>query len=91
LLEFIQRFSDEEGKQIAPTDVGLPPEIPAEVPHILTFTALPNDKTALTVTEQGYTVDWIVDLSRAGMNQTLDKLAAVLAEMASEATPQPSA
>jgi uncharacterized protein YndB with AHSA1/START domain len=79
-LEFIQHFADEDGKRIAPADVGLPPEIPKEVPHIITFETLPDDRTELTVTEQGYTVDWIVDLSAAGMNQVLDKMAALFAE-----------
>lgn len=88
-LEFIQHFVDDDGKRIAPADVGLPPEIPAEVPHVITFKALPDDKTELTVTEQGYTVDWVVDLSASGMNQVLDKMAALFAAEQGTATPAP--
>ncbi len=86
-LEFIQHFVDKDGKTISPTDVGLPPEIPREVPHIITFKALPDDTTELTVIEQGYSVDWIVDLSAAGMNQVLDKMAALFAAEKVTATP----
>lgn len=78
-LAFIQHFADKEGKRISPADVGLPPEIPAEVRHVLTFKALADSETELTVREQGYTVDWIVDVSAAGMSQCLDKMAALFA------------
>jgi uncharacterized protein YndB with AHSA1/START domain len=80
LIEFIQQFADENGNPIAPEDVGLPPEIPREVRHVITFKAMGDDKTELTVTEYGYTEGWVVELSRAGMNEVLDKMAAVVAE-----------
>ena len=34
----------------------------------------------MTVTEFGYTEDWVVELSRSGMNEVLDKMAATFAE-----------
>jgi uncharacterized protein YndB with AHSA1/START domain len=37
-LEFIQNFADEDGNTIAPASIGLPPEIPQEVRHLVTFT-----------------------------------------------------
>ena len=78
-IAFVQRFADEDGNAIAPTDVGLPAEIPAEVPHVITFAALDDDTTELTVSEFGYPVEWIVEVSRAGMNDCLDKMEALVA------------
>jgi uncharacterized protein YndB with AHSA1/START domain len=74
-LEFVQRFADEAGNQLDPADLGLPAEIPREVPHVVTFRAAGDTTTELTVTEYGYPSEQLVDLSRAGMEQVLDKLA----------------
>ncbi len=77
-IEFIQNFADKEGKPIAPTTLGLPPEIPYEVRHVLAFEALADNKTKFTVTEYGYPSEQIVEMSKMGMEQSLDKLAASL-------------
>lgn len=77
-LEFVQHFADAQGNPIAPADAGLPPEIPSEVPHIITFTALADNRTELTVVEQGYRDAWVVDMSKSGMEQCLEKMAAVV-------------
>jgi uncharacterized protein YndB with AHSA1/START domain len=74
-LEFVQRFVDEAGNQLDPADLGLPAEIPREVSHVVTFKAVGDGATELTVTEHGYPSQQLVDLSRAGMEQVLDKLA----------------
>jgi uncharacterized protein YndB with AHSA1/START domain len=74
-LEFVQRFADQAGNQLDPADLGLPAGIPREVPHVVTFTAAGDTSTELTVTEHGYPSQQLVDLSRAGMEQVLDKLA----------------
>ena len=78
-LEFIQHFADRGGNAIDPATVGMPPGIPMEVPHVLTFESGPEGGTAFTVTEFGYTSPDVVELSRAGMDQCLDKMAALLA------------
>jgi uncharacterized protein YndB with AHSA1/START domain len=78
-IEFIQNFSDEDGKTVDPVEVGLPPDVPREVPHVVTFEARGDNKTEMTVTEYGYTSNQMVDLSRAGLEQCLDKMAAILA------------
>ena len=78
-LEFVQRFSDEDGNTLDPAALGLPPGIPREVPHVVTFEAAGEGKTELTVTEYGYTSDKVVEVSRAGMEQCLDKMAASIA------------
>jgi uncharacterized protein YndB with AHSA1/START domain len=79
-IEFGQRFADEEGNAIAAADAGLPPELPREVRHVITFTVASSDTTEMTVTESGYEAEWLVALSRAGMNECLDKIAALFAK-----------
>ncbi len=76
-IEFIQRFADKEGDAIAPADAGLPPELPREVRHVIAFAAASADTTEMTVTEYGYSAEWLVELSRAGMNDCLDKMAGI--------------
>jgi uncharacterized protein YndB with AHSA1/START domain len=75
-IEFIQNFADQDGKRIAPVEVGLPPEVPQDVHHVVTFTGVGDSKTEMTVTEFGYTSDPIFDISKAGLEQCLDKMAA---------------
>ena len=84
-FEFISQFADRHGNAIDPASVGIPPGIPKEVPHVLTFASRPDGRTDFTVTEYGYTSPDVVELSRAGMDQCLDKLAALLAQ-----TPPPT-
>jgi uncharacterized protein YndB with AHSA1/START domain len=81
-IEFVQRFSDENGNAIDPATMGMPPGIPREVPHVVTFEAAEDGKTELTVTEYGYTSGQVVEVSRAGMQQCLDKMAATFAGQA---------
>jgi uncharacterized protein YndB with AHSA1/START domain len=77
-LEFIQNFADEEGNTITPASIGLPPELPQDVRNLVTFNALGEHRTELTVTEYGYVSDQILELSKAGLEQVLDKLATSL-------------
>ena len=77
-LEFVQRFADSDGKPLAPAALGLPPDIPAEVRHVVVFRPVGEASTELTVTEYGYPSAQIVELSKAGMEQCLDKLAALV-------------
>ncbi|MBB5789319.1 SRPBCC family protein [Jiangella mangrovi] len=77
-LEYVLRFSDDGGRTLAPSSLGLPADIPeAGVPHEVTLTPSGHG-TELTVTERGYGSADTVALSRLGLEQTLEKLAAVL-------------
>ena len=49
-----------------------------DVPHVITFKVLGDNKTEMTVTESGYTTDQVVETSKAGLEQCLDKMAASL-------------
>jgi uncharacterized protein YndB with AHSA1/START domain len=77
-LDFVQTFTDAKRNPVEPADLGLPAGIPRDVPHVVTFRALDDGRTELTVTESGYTAPEIVELSRGGMAQCLDKLALVV-------------
>ena len=77
-LEFIQNFADEHGNKLTPASIGLPAEIPQDVRNLVTFKALGEHGTELTITEYGYTSDQILELSKAGLEQVLDKLATSL-------------
>jgi uncharacterized protein YndB with AHSA1/START domain len=79
-LEFVQTFTDADRNPVEPSDLGLPPGIPRDVPHVVTFTALDEGRTELTVTESGYASAEVAALSRAGMEQVLDKMAAILTD-----------
>jgi uncharacterized protein YndB with AHSA1/START domain len=74
-IEFINHFTDKYGVKLDPTSLGLPPGVPQEVPHVITFKPVGSGKTEMTVTEYGYTSDQAHDLSRAGLEQCLDKMA----------------
>jgi uncharacterized protein YndB with AHSA1/START domain len=78
-IEFVNGFADADGNRVAPAALGLPPTIPEEVRHVVTFTAIDESTTELTVHEYGYPDAQIVEISRAGMEQSLDKMATSLA------------
>lgn len=77
-LEFVNAFTDAHRTPLDPTDLGLPPGIPREVPHVVTFTGLGPDRTELTVRESGYASPDLAEMSRGGMEQCLEKMAALL-------------
>src|SRR5262245_22128849 len=74
-IEFTLHFTDKDGNKLDPTQMGLPPEIPKEVPHVITFKALGDKKTEMTIIESGYTTEQAVEPSRAGLVECLDKMA----------------
>ena len=77
-IEFIQNFTDKDGNHLDPADLGIPPGVPHEVPHVITFKPLNDNQTELTATEFGYSSDQAHDISKVGMEQCLDKMAACL-------------
>ena len=77
-IEFILNFTDQNGAKLDPANIGMPPGVPQDVPHVITFKALGDNKTEMTVTEHGYTSGEAHDLSKAGLEQCLDKMARAL-------------
>ena len=78
-LEYVMAFTDAERKPVSPVDLGLPAGIPDAVPHRVTFEAIANGRTRVTVVESGYAAPDVVEISRAGMSQCFDKMADALA------------
>jgi uncharacterized protein YndB with AHSA1/START domain len=78
-LEYVVRFADPTGTTINPADAGIPPGVPDAVPHVVTFTPSADGGTELSITESGYTMAQARDMSQAGLDQCLDKLAVLLA------------
>jgi uncharacterized protein YndB with AHSA1/START domain len=78
-LEFTNNFSDKDGNKIKPAEIGLEAGIPDDVPHVITFKTVEGNKTEMTVTEYGYTEQQAHDLSKGGLEQCLDKMAASFA------------
>lgn len=74
-IEFVQGFADKLGNSVAPSELGLPPGIPEEVRHVVNIRPIDESTTGLTVREFGYPNAQIVEISRAGMEQCLDKMA----------------
>jgi uncharacterized protein YndB with AHSA1/START domain len=79
-IEFVSNFADKDGTRLDPEAMGVPPGVPRDVPHVIVFKATDDNETEMTVTEYGYTIEQARDLSRAGMEQCLGKMAAMFAE-----------
>jgi uncharacterized protein YndB with AHSA1/START domain len=79
-IEFILNFSDKDGGKLDPAKMGMPAGIPKDVPHVITFRTAGDTRTEMTVTEYGYTSDQAHDISKAGLEQCLDKMAVIFAE-----------
>lgn len=74
-IEFTLNFADKDGNKLDPAQMSLPPGIPKDVPHVITFKALGDKKTEMTVNEFGYTTDQAVQTSKSGLEECLDKMA----------------
>ncbi len=81
LLEFTQSLSDKDGHRITPDKIGMPPDFPAEVRTTIVFTAK-KGMTEITVTEYDWPMTQMRVFSLAGLHQSIDKLAASLANTA---------
>jgi uncharacterized protein YndB with AHSA1/START domain len=74
-IEFVHGFADKEGTQVTPAELGLPPGIPDEVRHEVRLSAIDDNTTELTVHACGSPNAEIAEVSRAGLEQCLDKMA----------------
>lgn len=79
-LEFTQGLSDKDGNLIDPASVGMPPDFPKEIRTTIVFKPKANGQmTELIITEHDWTMGQMSVYSYAGMHQSLDKMAEVLA------------
>jgi hypothetical protein len=59
----------------------MPADFPQGIRNTVTFKPLGDSRTEITVTEYDWTVGQMMELSRLGMEQCLDKMAALLASL----------
>ena len=78
-IDFVSVFADADGQPIEPAAAGIPPGVPAEVPHMVELEPLPGGRTRMTVTETGYTSEEARRQSRAGQEQCMDEMRALFA------------
>ena len=76
-IEYIFDWADKDGNRIDPTSIGLQADMPRGMRHTVTFKDLGNGKTEMTISEFGYPSDELVELSKAGLSQCLDKMAEI--------------
>lgn len=81
-IEFVQRFTDENGTMMEPSAVGIPPGVPSSVRHVISFGQVGDNRTEMTVTEYGYTSEEARNISMMGMEQCLDKMMAAVSQTA---------
>ena len=79
-IEYVLRFADKDGDTMDPAEQGLPAEMPKEVRHEVAFKELGKDRTEVTVTEHGWVAGRMMEMSRMGLEQCLDKMAALFAK-----------
>ncbi len=79
-IDYIHNLADKDGNKINPADIGMPPDFPQDQRQLIIFTALDANRTELVVTEFGWTVGQMMELSEMGMRQCLDKMAVALGE-----------
>jgi uncharacterized protein YndB with AHSA1/START domain len=76
-LVYTVRFADQDGNAVDPAAQGLPAEMPGEVRNEVVFKDL-GERTEITVTEYDWPVGQMMEMSRMGLEQTLDKMAGLL-------------
>jgi uncharacterized protein YndB with AHSA1/START domain len=75
-IEYIHNLADKEGNKIDPVTLGMPPDFPQDQLHIVTFKSLGEKRTEMTMTEHGWNPGQMMEMSKMGLGQCLDKMAA---------------
>jgi uncharacterized protein YndB with AHSA1/START domain len=78
-IEYIHNLSDKDRNPVDPVSMGMPPDFPQGQRHTVNFKDLGNGKTEMTVTEHNWTVGQMMEMSKLGLEQCLDKMAASFA------------
>lgn len=79
LLRYVFRFADAEGNAITPAEAGIPAAgVPDRGRHEVQLSGIADGRTRLEMTEHGYTTMEARDMSQGGLEQCLDKMAALV-------------
>ena len=76
-IEYVLHLSDQDGRAVDPAELGMPPDFPQGIRNSVTFTPLDGERTEVTVTEYDWPVGQMMEFSRIGLEQCLDKMAAI--------------
>jgi len=79
-IDLLHNLADKNGTPVDPVAVGMPSDFPQNQRQVITFKAVGEYQTELTVTEYDWTVGQMMEMSKMGMNQCLDKMAKLFAE-----------
>lgn len=79
-IEDIHNLADKDDNKIDPTSIGMPADFPQDLRNLVSFKDLDDGKTELTATEYDWTVDQMMEMSKMGLEQCLDKMAAIFAK-----------
>ncbi len=79
LIEFIQSLADKDGNKTDPVKVGMPADFPVDIKTVVTFKAIANNQTEMTVTEYAEFAS-ISNFAQIGLEQSLEKMAAIFVQ-----------
>jgi uncharacterized protein YndB with AHSA1/START domain len=77
-IAYTDTFADADGNRVSPTYYGMSADFPEETAVIVTFEALADDKTRMTLTNIGMPAGQDREMALLGWSSSLDKLAATL-------------
>ncbi len=77
-IEYVHNLADSSGRKIDPREIGMPADFPQDMRHVVTFKNLGPSRTELVVTEYGWAPGKMRKMSKMGMEQCLEKMAASL-------------
>ena len=81
-IEYVHKLADERGNKINPVEIGMPADLPQEQKQVVLFKRLAANRTELTVIEYGWATGQMLELSRLGLTQCLNKMERLLTQKA---------
>jgi uncharacterized protein YndB with AHSA1/START domain len=76
-IAYVFNFADQHGNRLVPADLGMGQGIPDDGEHLVTFDDLGDGRTEMIIIEHGYTTEDARNLSQGGLEQCVDKMAAI--------------
>jgi uncharacterized protein YndB with AHSA1/START domain len=76
-IEYIHNLADQDGNKIDPISIGMPADFPQDLLNSVIFKDLDGTQTEITVTEYDWPVGRMMELSKMGLEQCLDKMVAI--------------
>ena len=80
-IEYIHNLADKDGSKVDPVKLGMPADFPQDLRNLVTFKAISDNETEMTMTQFAWTVGRMMELAETGLNQCVDKMAASLSRL----------